>query len=525
MKHTLFGVFLLLLPTVVRSAAPVERTFLDIDEIRELVEREVSAMAKSPDFFYSYNVFYANCQEKILPVLDITLIEDENAALFCKLIENSVQPYLLSLLKIDTSQNNLIVQTLITEFFKVYEELHFDVDRIKIAKLFQGNPSVLYRIRRLFEFSEGTLDGLLGKFLPKGTSFLTTKRVSGLSDKFTDFIVYKVLERTLDFLYENPRLFMYTMFEMFERPFEIFTDFHNDMEFITNSFNLKFRSRRLYLLDSLDNLALKSLNIFKNEETQNKFVQKVLQKAKGEAASPLFPEVEVNGDSEVGVLDVSLVTPEVIELFEDVDYVVKDVRENEEGQINYKLINNCVKNSRFKSQSLEKLYCYTIVKEVHEDRYLVETPLYNQKLGRIFVENSEKFAAEFIELEASYFAEESIYNENIFPKFREALETAGEELRRSIRGLRKEFYDDHFRSVKQNFAYVWNKLVNFFWTESVAVSEVSKESFQTNILNFADFTDEIWLKRMESEFLKLDAFYSKFALRYTKNKEQFGRYK
>lgn len=524
MKHTLLGVFLLLSLAGVGAVVPVERTFLDIDEVRELVEREVSAMAKSPDFFYSYNVFYATCQEKILPVLDVLLIEDENAALFCKLIENSVQPYLLSLLKIDSSQNNQIIQTLITEFFKVYEELHFDVDRIKIAKLFQGNPSVLYRIRRLFEFPEATLDGLLGKFLPKGTSFLTTKRVSGLSDKFTDLIVYKVLERTLDFLYENPRLYMYTMFEMFERPFEIFTDFHNDMEFVTNSFNLKFRSRRLYLLDSLDNLALKSLNVFKNEETQNKFVQKALQKAKGETPV-VFPEVEVEGESEVGVRDVSLVTPELIELFEDVDYVERDVRENEQGQINYKLINNCVKNSRFKSQSLEKLYCYTIVKEVHEDRYLVETPLYNQKLGRIFVENSEKYAAEFIDLEASYFAEESIYNENIFPKFREALEKAAEELRRSVRGLRKEFYDDHFRAVKQNFAYVWNKLVNFFWTESVAVSEVSKESFQTNILNFADFTDEVWLKRMDSEFLKLDAFYSKFALRYSKNKEQFGRYK
>lgn len=524
MKPFLLLTATLLLAGCCLAAAPVQRNFLDVEEIREIIEREVQSMGRSPEFFYSYNVFYATCTEKILPVLDVVLIEDEHAILFCKLIENSLPPFFLSLLKIETAQNTKIIQTLITEFFKVYQELHFDIDRIRIAKIFHSNVSVLYRIRHLFELPEATIDTLFGRFLPKTATFLNAKRVAGLCDKFVDFAVYKVLEKTLDNLYENPRLFVFTMYEMFEQPFEVFTDFNNDMEFIANTFNLKFRSRRLYLLDSLDNLALKSLNVFKNDETQEKFLQKALAKAK-EKDSGLFAEVQVDGALDVGEHDLAVVTPEVIQLYEDVDYVDRDVKENEEGEVNYKLINNCVKNSRFKSQSLEKIYCYTITKEVREDRHLVETPVYNERLGRIFAENSEKFEAEFIDLEASYFTEESIYNENVFPKFRDSLEKASEELRRSVRALRKQFYDDHFRMVKQNFAYVWGRLVNFFWTESIAQNEVSQDMFQTNILNFADFVDELWLKRIESEFFKLDAFYSKFQLRYAKNKEKFGRYK
>lgn len=527
MNLPLFLALLLFLPT---NQQPIQQTFLDVEQIRDVVEKEVESMGRNPDFFYSYNVFYSICTDKIAPVLDTLLIDDENSILFCKMIENALPNFFLSILKINSAENNKIVQTVILEFFKVYQYLHFDIDRIRLAKLFHSNVSILYRIKGLFQLPESVLDALVMKNLPVGVGSLNAQRISTICDKFVDFLVYKVVEKVIEFLYENPRLFAYTLFEMFEKPFEIVTDFNNDMEFITHNFNLKYRNRRLYLLDSLDNLALKSLNIFKNDESQHKLLEKALAKqAHQEHPVPHhddpFAKVDVTNEPEFGLRDISLVTPELIALYEESDYIEKDFKENEEGSVNYKLINNCVKNSQFKSQSLEKIYCYAITKEIKQDAYLVETPVYNERLGIIFSENSAKHAPDFIDLEASYFAEESIYNENIYPKFRETLESAAEDFRKSVRQLRKDFYEENVKSVKMNFMYTWNKIVNRFFTQSISLNEVSHAEFQTNILNFADFTDELWFHRIDSEYFKLDAFFVKFSLRYKKNLEKFSRYK
>lgn len=40
----------------------------------------------------------------------------------------------------------------------------------------------------------------------------------------------------------------------------------NDISFVSKEFEARFKRRRLYLIDNLDNLAMKSLSIFKQEK-------------------------------------------------------------------------------------------------------------------------------------------------------------------------------------------------------------------------------------------------------------------
>lgn len=65
----------------------------------------------------------------------------------------------------------------------------------------------------------------------------------------------------------DQKLYNYTLFSFFEKPFEVYQYFFNDMEYVANEFQDKYRSRKLYLLDNFDNLAQKSLSIFKSDET------------------------------------------------------------------------------------------------------------------------------------------------------------------------------------------------------------------------------------------------------------------
>ena len=503
---------------------PVDRNFLNIKEIRDIVIKEVESMGKTPEFFYSYNIFHAVCEERILPMLDQLQIDDENRVFYCKMIENSLPGYFLAVFKINPSENQKIVTKLIVEFFKTYRELHFDIDRIRLAKIFQSNVSVLYRIRKLFDFSDSTLNGILSEFVPIGTGGLSNNKIIKISDKFIDFMVFKMIEKILDFLYENQRLCLFTLFELFEQPFSIVNDFNNDIEYISNNFDNRYRNRRLYLIDSLDGLAIKSLNIFKDEITQKNILERIKLEKEQKEGYDKYTNEPLEDQPPTEPKDIALVTPEMIALYSDVDYIDKD-RLEETDLPNFKLINICVRTSPFKSQSLEKIYCSTITLNIVEDRYLIENPHYNERLGQLFLENALTYESEFIELDASFFMEESIYNENVYPKFRQTLDRASEEFRRSIRKLRKEFYDDNFQKVKHNFMYIWNKLLNRFFTMSVCLNELSKESLQTNILNFDDFNDDNWFNRMESEFFKLESFYQKFTLKYKKNKEKFARYK
>jgi hypothetical protein len=373
-------------------------------------------------------------------------------------------------------------------------------------------------------------------YLPSASYVLDSVRIDAINDKFVDFIVFKVLERVINQHYQNSRLCMFTLFELFENTFNVVADFNNDLQFLSNDFVVKYRHRRLALLDSIDNFAMKSLNLFKNEQLQAKQTQ----------TAQTFQSTQVDHVTLSGVKNINEVVPEIVNLYEDDqtvdvesssehshfislfqqhDYIERDSKENAERVTNFKLINTCVRNSRFQSQSLEKIYCYTITMDVDEDRYLLETPLYYDLLGLIFAENSQSFESEFVDLKASYFTEESIYNDNVYPRFVATLDKSAEEFRRSLRFLRKKYFDDCFQSIKNNFMFTWTKIVNRFWSQAIVSNQISPLALETNIINFKDFVDELWIDRMSSEYFKLDVFLQKFLIKFKKNREKFERFK
>lgn len=104
-----------------------------------------------------------------------------------------------------------------------------------------------------------------------------------------------------------------------------------------------------------------------------------------------------------------------IESFKDLqDYLNQDPykkEEKSEALMNYKLINNCVKFSSFKSQSLEKLYCHYVTYNIEESDFILKNKKFNQLLGQIFWKNSQKYMEAFINLQPSYITEESEYND------------------------------------------------------------------------------------------------------------------
>ncbi len=96
-----------------------------------------------------------------------------------------------------------------------------------------------------------------------------------------DLFLFKILEKTKRYLAADDKLYMYTLYELFSKPFEIIQFFLNELSYMVNMFKLKFRSRQLYLLDNLDNLALKNLSVFKTNKTHD-ILKKIAKEAKEE---------------------------------------------------------------------------------------------------------------------------------------------------------------------------------------------------------------------------------------------------
>lgn len=59
-------------------------------------------------------------------------------------------------------------------------------------------------------------------------------------------------------------------------------------------------------------------------------------------------------------------------------------KQTEDAHMNFKMINACVKFSAFRSQSLEKLYCYYVTLNIPSSDFIVHSERYNERLGRIF---------------------------------------------------------------------------------------------------------------------------------------------
>jgi hypothetical protein len=92
---------------------------MDMEDIREVIGREVQAMKDHNDFFFSTNLFYVICLPKIQAAIDALSLDDDEGIYFCKMIENVVPEYFLNVLMISPSENNQIMNNLIKEFFRV----------------------------------------------------------------------------------------------------------------------------------------------------------------------------------------------------------------------------------------------------------------------------------------------------------------------------------------------------------------------------------------------------------------------
>lgn len=510
----LFSTVLLL---AAMGARLIQREFLKMSEIKDMVSREVEGMAMQPDFFLASNIFYNICENKMKPVLSALFIEDEENLYFCKLIENSLPTYFLPVFLVSQSKNNKLVERIILMFFHIFSELSFDVDRIRIPKIFHKSVSVLYKLRNHFDFEGSFFENILNEYLPNDSREASNAKFNAAVSKFYDFAVYRLLEVTKPYLYSNSRLFLFTLFEILETPFEAVTLFINDLEYMKEAFKIRFHSRRLYLMDSLDNLALKSLNAFKKNRTEE-----ALEKHDKDLITGLVNSTNV-GPSDTNVHFIEHGKPITEDYLITTEKVTQPKFEVETG-FNYKLLNNCVKNSNFISQSLEKLYCYEITSNVREDTHLYENPKYNELLGEIFQDNSKKYAESFVSMQASYFVEESQYEDGIFPRFKAVLNEATLDFRKKLNDLRRKFYSDHFQSIKSNFEYFFRTLLVKFLSSVVYTANVKPQSLYTNILNFYEFVDDNWSSRHESEFLKLNEFYALFVSKYNKNLEQFSKY-
>ena len=136
--------------------------------------------------------------------------------------------------------------------------------------MYHKQTDLLWRVRNLFSIESEFFDNIFYNYLPQDNREFVTKQLTEGVDNFINFLVYRLMVNSEDYLYSDRKLFLFTLFEMFEKPFELITYFLNDSEYMAGVFNIKYSERRLYLLDSLDSLALKSLNVFKEEETVKK---------------------------------------------------------------------------------------------------------------------------------------------------------------------------------------------------------------------------------------------------------------
>lgn len=133
--------------------------------------------------------------------------------------------------------------------------------------MFHKQTDLLWRVRNLFAIDDEFFENIFYQYLPENNREITMDQLNSGIENFVNFLVYRLLVNSEDYLYSDKKLFMYTMFEMFRHPFEMITYFENDCKYMAGVFNIKYSERRLYLLDSLDNLALKSLNVFKEKES------------------------------------------------------------------------------------------------------------------------------------------------------------------------------------------------------------------------------------------------------------------
>lgn len=97
-----------------------------------------------------------------------------------------------------------------------------DFESIHISKVLEKNLLSLYSIRNLYLFGPGYFEEKIEMFLPVDSHLVNEEMLSNGTEKFVDLIVFKVLKKTEEFLVADSKLYFFTIFQLFETPFEMY---------------------------------------------------------------------------------------------------------------------------------------------------------------------------------------------------------------------------------------------------------------------------------------------------------------
>ena len=97
----------------------VARKYMNMEDVKEIIEQEVAGMKQHNDFFYSTNLFYILCEPKIMAAIDALALDEDEDLYYCKLIENVIPDYFMNVFLMSASENNRIINEIIKEFFRV----------------------------------------------------------------------------------------------------------------------------------------------------------------------------------------------------------------------------------------------------------------------------------------------------------------------------------------------------------------------------------------------------------------------
>ena len=128
----------------------------------------------------------------------------------------------------------------------------------------------------------------------------------------------------------------------------------------------------------------------------------------------------------------------------------------------------------------------------------------------------------FIDLQPSYFTEESEFQEEIYPKFRVEVNRAAVHFKHSYAKLIEKYYDFHFQWLKNEFFYHWRRVTQNFLSQNVFSNTISPESLYTNLINFIEFSEENWKTKDTNNYFELTEFVQKFTQLYHSNIDSFN---
>lgn len=114
------------------------------------------------------------------------------------------------------------MEKILKEFFKTYVTMGFDIESIRFSSIYNNNSTILFNLRHLFLFEQYFYEQQLARYLPDESHLVTHEKLLVACKRFIDLIVFKFIEKTKDFLSVDSKLYMLTLFELFEEPFEVY---------------------------------------------------------------------------------------------------------------------------------------------------------------------------------------------------------------------------------------------------------------------------------------------------------------